>query len=86
LYPDVYDRGTRTIQAVRQELAAAGVASSDLDDAAIKQMMDRVTRGEEFAVSLNDLREGRGVEAGANQSLRLDSPEKKKSSRRAKLD
>lgn len=69
LYPDVYSKKTNTIQNLRAELKEAGVEDSTLDDGTLQQMLDRVTRNEEFVVSVADIKAGRALEAGKTQPL-----------------
>ncbi|HEY7543747.1 MAG TPA: L,D-transpeptidase [Blastocatellia bacterium] len=69
LYPDVYDRGSLTIENVRAELQAAGVETSSLDPQALRQMLDRVSLKEEFRVSIADIKAGRALIVGQNFPL-----------------
>ena len=69
LYPDVYSKKTNTIENLRTELQEAGVENSKLDDRTLQQMLDRVTRNEEFVVSVADIKAGRALEAGKNQPV-----------------
>jgi lipoprotein-anchoring transpeptidase ErfK/SrfK len=77
LYPDVYNRGTLTVENVRAELKEAGVDDAKLDDKALQQMIDRVTMNEEFIASVADIKAGRGVGAGKTQPLTSASRGKK---------
>ena len=77
LYPDVYNKKTDTIDNLRAELKDAGVDDSQLDDKTLRQMLDRVTMNEEFAVSVADLKAGRPLEAGKKQPLIAASAPKK---------
>jgi lipoprotein-anchoring transpeptidase ErfK/SrfK len=77
LYPDVYSKKTNTIENLRAELKEAGVEDSKLDDRTLQQMLDRVTRNEEFVVSVADIKAGRALEAGKNQPLTTANAPKK---------
>jgi lipoprotein-anchoring transpeptidase ErfK/SrfK len=77
LYPDVYNRGTLTVESVRAELKEAGVDDAKLDDKALQQMIERVTMNEEFVVSVADIKAGRALEAGKTQPLTSASRVKK---------
>ena len=77
LYPDVYSKKTNTIENLRTELKQAGVEDSKLDDRTLQQMLDRVTRNEEFVVSVADIKAGRALEAGKTQPLTTANASKK---------
>lgn len=77
LYPDVYSKKTNTIENLRAELKEAGVEDSKLDDRTLQQMLDRVTRNEEFVVSVADIKAGRALEAGKTQPLTAANAPKK---------
>jgi lipoprotein-anchoring transpeptidase ErfK/SrfK len=77
LYPDVYSKKTNTIENLRAELKEAGVDDSKLDDRTLQQMLDRVTRNEEFVVSVADIKAGRALEAGKTQPLTAANAPKK---------
>jgi hypothetical protein len=59
LYPDVYHRGTGTPENLRAELARGDVGAEQLDEQMLKQMLARVSRAEEFRISLADIKAGR---------------------------
>ena len=80
LYPDVYSKKTNTIANLRAELKEAGVEDSKLDDGTLQQMLDRVTRNEEFVVSVADIKAGRALEAGKTQPVTSANAPKKPSS------
>jgi hypothetical protein len=65
LYPDVYDRATDTVRAVREELGSVGFDASRLDDETIRRMLGRVSGRAKFAVELSDLMKGHGLAAGS---------------------
>ncbi|HWP45422.1 MAG TPA: hypothetical protein VNO14_19440, partial [Blastocatellia bacterium] len=77
LYPDVYDRGTNTVESLRQELQASGVDVSKLDQQVLKQMLDRVSLKEAFVVSIADINAGRAMLAGQNRPLTDNLTQKK---------
>lgn len=68
LYPDVYHRGTGTPENLRAELAGGDVGAEQLDEQMLKQMLARVSRAEEFRISLADIKAGRPV-AGQQSPL-----------------
>ncbi|MGH8594280.1 MAG: L,D-transpeptidase family protein, partial [Gammaproteobacteria bacterium] len=59
LYPDVYNRGTGTLENLRAELASGDVGAEQLDELMLKQMLARVSRAKEFRISLADIKAGR---------------------------
>jgi len=69
LYPDVYEKGTATVQAVRAELQQSGLDASTPDDAAIGAMLERVDRQKAFVVAVADLKAGKGVQAGTSEPV-----------------
>ena len=73
LYPDVYNRKTNTVENLRAELRDAGVDEASLDDKTLQQMLDRVSLKDEFAVSLAEIKAGRGLVAGKTQPLTMAS-------------
>ncbi|HEY8188633.1 MAG TPA: L,D-transpeptidase [Pyrinomonadaceae bacterium] len=75
LYPDVYDHKINTVEKLREELAANGVNSANLDDNTLRQMLNRVSRSEEFLVSIADIKLGR-FDTGQNQPLTVASVKK----------
>jgi hypothetical protein len=69
LYPDVYGRGDNTLASLRAELREAGVPEERLDDQTLRQMNERVSRTEEFVVSVDDIKAGRALTAGRTAPL-----------------
>jgi lipoprotein-anchoring transpeptidase ErfK/SrfK len=69
VYPDVYARGTNTVENLRAELQSVGVDPAKLDDAQLKQMLDRATKKEEFVVSVAEIKSGNSMIAGKNEPL-----------------
>lgn len=74
IYPDVYNRNTNTVDNLRAELQSAGVTAR-LDDATLKQMLNRANANELFAVNVSDLNAGGNVLA-AGQAEPLTSQNK----------
>jgi lipoprotein-anchoring transpeptidase ErfK/SrfK len=69
LYPDVYERGTNTVAALRAELESSGVDDSAVDDATLKRMLARVNAKQKYVVSVDSLVAGRALADGRLQSL-----------------
>lgn len=78
IYPDVYGRDTNTVENLRAELQTAGLDASRLDDATLKQMLDRANPNEEFAVSIADIKSGNALMAGTTRPLTSQSVVAKK--------
>ncbi len=79
LYPDIYNRGTNKIGALRAELTGSGVDAVKVDDQMIKEMFGRVSMKEEFRVSIADIEAGRALTAGLQLPLTDYSVERKSS-------
>jgi lipoprotein-anchoring transpeptidase ErfK/SrfK len=77
LYPDVYGKKTNTIESLRTELKEAGVDDSKLDDRTLQGMLDRVTKNEEFVVSVDDIKAGHALETGKTQPVTSANPTRK---------
>ena len=73
IYPDVYDRNTNTVENLRAELQSSGVDAARLDDATLKQMLERANANEFFAVNLSDLKTGDVLAAGRTEPLTSQS-------------
>ena len=84
IYPDVYARDTNTVENLRAELQTANVDISRLDDATLKQMLDRANPNEEFAVSIADIKSGNALMAGTTRPLTSQSVVAKKAPAKAK--
>jgi lipoprotein-anchoring transpeptidase ErfK/SrfK len=69
IYPDVYERGTNTVEKLRAELVESGMDASDLDDATLKRMLARVTARQKFVVSLESIAAGRALTDGRTLPL-----------------
>lgn len=73
IYPDIYERGTSTVENLRSELQSVGVDASRLDDQTLQQLLGRATPNEEFAVNIADIKSGNALVAGANRPLTSQS-------------
>jgi hypothetical protein len=69
LYPDVYDRGTNTVAALRAELESSGVDASGVDNETLKAMMARVTAKQKYVVGVESILAGRGLKDGRTLPL-----------------
>ncbi|MEN3335456.1 MAG: L,D-transpeptidase ErfK/SrfK [Blastocatellia bacterium] len=78
IYPDVYARNTNTVENLRAELQSSGVDAARLDDATLKQMLDRANANEMFAVNVSDLTNGNALAAGQTEPLTSQSKVAKK--------
>ena len=67
LYPDVYKRQKNDLVSLRNKLDGNGVAAAD--EIMLRQMLERVIRKQEFAVSLTDLKAGRALAVGRQVPL-----------------
>jgi lipoprotein-anchoring transpeptidase ErfK/SrfK len=73
IYPDVYGRNTNTVENLRAELQSSGIDAARLDDATLKQMLDRANANELFAVNVSDLKNGNALAAGQTEPLTSQS-------------
>jgi hypothetical protein len=64
IYPDVYKRGTSTVQRLRAELESSGANVSHIDDETLREMLSRVTRRKQFVVEVSSIVAARGLEDG----------------------
>lgn len=78
IYPDVYDRGTNTVENLRAELQSVGFDALHLDPGVLQQMLARPNANEQFTVSLADLKSGNALVAGTTQPLTSHSVVAKK--------
>ena len=78
VYPDVYDRKTNTVERLREDLRAAGVDVSKLDEAALRQMIEKAGMSEKFVVRVSDIRRGHALAAGRTEPLVRSATEKEK--------
>ena len=69
LYADVYEQGTNTVENLRNELQGVRISASKLDDTMLREMLERVSRTEQFVVRLADIRRGRGLTRGRTEPL-----------------
>jgi hypothetical protein len=69
VYPDVYEREKDRVERLREDLRAAGVDASKLDDATLEGMVERASASEKFVVRLADVRRGRALAAGRTEPL-----------------
>jgi hypothetical protein len=69
IYPDVYERGTNTVEKLRAELVESGMEASALDDATLKRMLARVSARQKFVVSLESIAAGRALADGRTLPL-----------------
>ena len=77
LYPDVYNKKTNGVDDVRAELKDAGVDESNSTDDVLSKMLARVTMSQQFAISIADLKAGRGIDSGMTQPITTASLPKK---------
>jgi len=73
IYPDVYSRDTNTVENLRAELQSSGVDAARLDDATLKQMLDRANANQMFAVNVSDLSSGNALAVGKMEPLTSQS-------------
>ncbi|MCP9496296.1 MAG: L,D-transpeptidase [Pyrinomonadaceae bacterium MAG19_C2-C3] len=69
LYPDVYERGTNTIERLREEMAGIGVDAPKLEDATLRQMLERVSSEKKFVMRVADVRAGQALARGKTEPL-----------------
>jgi lipoprotein-anchoring transpeptidase ErfK/SrfK len=69
IYPDVYEKKTNTVENLRAELQQFDVDTAKLDDAALKEMLDKVGGDRKFVVELADLKAGDGLKKGKTEPL-----------------
>jgi hypothetical protein len=69
VYPDVYDRETNAVERLREDLRAAGVDVSKLDDETLRRVIGRAGMSEKFVVRINDFRRGLALAAGRTEAL-----------------
>jgi hypothetical protein len=82
IYPDVYDRGTNTVERLRAELESSGVSASNLDARTLRQMLGRVKRGTQFVVEVSSIEQGRALEDGRAVPVIGRAPAKKPAARK----
>jgi hypothetical protein len=62
IYPDIYERNMNTIEKLRAELQHYDVDTSGIDDATLKQMLDKVMSDQKFVVSIAEVKNGNALE------------------------
>ncbi|HEV2766064.1 MAG TPA: L,D-transpeptidase [Pyrinomonadaceae bacterium] len=77
IYPDVYERRTNTVERLRAELDTSDIDHTRLDDATLKAMLERPSKGRKFVVEVSSLEQGSALEDGKLQSI-IVSPARKK--------
>jgi lipoprotein-anchoring transpeptidase ErfK/SrfK len=78
LYPDVYERGTNTVEKLRAEFETSGVDASMLDDATLKRLLARAQGKQKYVVSLESIAAGRALTDGRTLPLVGSATPKKK--------
>jgi hypothetical protein len=84
LYPDVYDHQDNTVESVSAALKTSGVDTSRLESETIREMVGRVNRNEEYAVSIDNISSGRALE-GHNEPLIKRAGTKKSGARKKQI-
>jgi hypothetical protein len=69
LYPDVYERGTATVERLREELKENEVDTSTLSDRTLARMLGRVGRRAAYVVSVESIAAGRALTDGRARPL-----------------
>ena len=64
VYPDVYDYKKNTLENLRAQLNGYGIEPEEISDATLKKILARVKGKQQFAVSLEDLRNNRALTKG----------------------
>ena len=65
----MYDHKTNTVERLREDLRAAGLDVSKLDEATLKEMIEKASASEKFVVRVSDIRRGRALTAGRAEPL-----------------
>ncbi len=69
LYPDVYDRDMNTVEKLREDLQGVGLDASRLDDATLREVLDRVSAERQFTVKISDIKAGHALKRGRTEPL-----------------
>ena len=69
VYPDVYDRGTNTVERLRGVLQDAGVDTAKLNDGVLRRVLGRAGSDTQYVVSINDIKSGQALERGKTEPL-----------------
>jgi len=77
IYPDVYERRTNTVERLRAELDTSDIDHTRLDDATLKAMLERPTKGRKFVVEVSSLEQGSPLEDGRLELI-IASPARRK--------
>lgn len=72
IYPDVYERGTNTVERLHRELEENGVDASRISNHVMRRMIARANAKQKFSVSLGSIEGGRALADG--RSLPLVGP------------
>jgi uncharacterized protein (DUF1778 family) len=64
IYPDIYERGNNRPARLRAELKSSGVELSKLDEEALKEMLAKASRRNQFVVETSSIEAGRALEDG----------------------
>jgi hypothetical protein len=59
LYPDVYGRGTNTLERLQDELASSGVDTTKIDPKVLRQAMRLASARSSYSVTIANLMEGK---------------------------
>jgi hypothetical protein len=68
LYPDVYGRGAFSVESLRAELQGSGVEAARLEEKTLKELIERVSPGEQLLIRVRDIEAGR-FSAGQTQPV-----------------
>ena len=69
LFPDVYDRGTNTVENLRAELESSGVDTSNISDKTLQKMLARVSKTKKYVVRIASIEAGRALTDGRTRPL-----------------
>lgn len=69
VYPDVYERGTNTVENLRTAFEGYGVEAANLDDKTLQEVLSRVTSEKKFVVSIADVKAGKILSMGKTEPL-----------------
>ena len=69
IYPDVYERGTNTIEKLREELESYGLAVSQIDNKTLEEMLSKTTQDQKFVIPIADIKAGNGAAKGKTEPL-----------------
>ena len=69
IYPDVYERKSKTLENLRAELESYGVDIARIEEKTLREMIDKPSDEQYFAVSLADIKAGKIMENGKTEPL-----------------